>query len=262
MSGNVVIGGVFLPCRGVTITRVILILTFSILPISIAVAKPAGCLPRTPAAGINTSRLKDSDLAKWCSIEQLVLAVNQAGQPKYPLLRYLFKWAEFSDHLIYIELPETRPIRFNAGSFHIERFDRCGLKQEAVIRLYLETIDRVYVGASTRRSDGLIPFSGLNREERYAEVLGHELGHAFDILNDFRLTRKFEELVQQTNRRFIAFKREFQSHPLDPQLQELLTGRDALLEHLENAAMEFEKVIWQELRGSHKGGPRSSPTAR
>jgi hypothetical protein len=248
MFGKVVVGGAGVPGGSYILHRVIIIVTLSILPISVARAQSPVCQPRTSATGINTSRLQEKDLAKWCAIERLVLAVNKAGEPRYPLLRYLFKWAESGDHTIYIELPEVRQIGFTAGSFLIERYDRCGLRQEAVIRLYLETIDRVYVGADMRRSDGLIPFAGLNRDERYAEVLGHELGHAFNILNDFRLTRKFEELVQQTNRRFLDFKREYRFDPLDPQLQELLSLKDSLLEQLEGSAMEFEKIIWKELR--------------
>lgn len=226
---------------------IVLVAMPALLP-SIANAQPADCLPRAPVTGINTSRIPGKSLGKWCSIERLALSVNETGQPRYPLLAYLLGWAETSGHVVYIELPEVGNYHSTAGSFNIEQFDPLGIKQVIVIRLFLGSIDRAYVGPSTRRADGLIPFSDLNKVERYAEVLGHELAHAYEILEDFELTKKVEELVQQTNRLFLSFRSRFRYLPMDPELERRMVQKDAFLEELETSAMAFEKTIWQELR--------------
>jgi len=217
-----------------------------------AKTEQTACLARAPVAGINTSRLSGKSLERWCLIERQMRAVNGAGQPRYPLLAYLMEWAETSGHQIFIELPETKSFSATAGSFHIERFDPCGIKQTVVISLYLAAIDRAYVGPAAKSADGFIPFTGLKEEDRYAEVFGHELAHAYHILSDFELTQKVEMLVQQTNKQFLAFRTRFRYLPLDPELKRQMAEKDAFLEELETPAMTFEKIVWRELRAADK----------
>jgi hypothetical protein len=206
------------------------------------------CVPRAPTSGINTSRLSGKALERWCSIERLIYATDKAGNYLHPTLQYLMEWAETSGDEIYIEFPEVDSIGNTAGNFHIERFDPAGVKHTAVIRLYLLTIDRAYVGPVNMRSNGLIPFAGLCRDECYAEVLGHELAHAIDILSSLERARMVEELVQQTNEQFYSFRALNRGWPLAPRLSRLLAERDALLEELEKTADAYEEVIWHELR--------------
>jgi hypothetical protein len=209
------------------------------------------CQARDPSTGINTSRLSSKMLERWCSLERLALTTNATGRPRYPMLSFLLKWAETSGHLIYIELPEQTSFS-DAGRFYIESLDTCGERHVVVISLYLAIIDQAYVGVYARRADGLIPFAGLSKEERYAEVLGHELAHAFHILNDYELTQMVEGLVQQTNKQFLAFRARHRYLPPDPELQKKMAEKDAFLEELEGPAMSFEKIIWRELKEKGK----------
>jgi nucleotide-binding universal stress UspA family protein len=129
----------------------------------------------------------------------------------------------------------------------IERFDPMGERHIAVIRLSLTNISQAYVGRNTKRADGLIPFLGLEREERYAEVLGHELAHAVHILTNLGRARLVEEVVQQTNEMLLS-----QNHPSNGKgvsldLKRRLSKRDTFLKELEDQAEAIEKVVWTEL---------------
>src|SRR5262249_8685604 len=149
----------------------------------------------TPAAGILTDRLSTKQFERWRKIERIVFAADAEGRILHPILRALWEEVKASGHMIYLELSETQDsFSGTAGVFRLERFDPTGQHHIAVIRLYLNTIDHAYVGPDAKRPDGLIPLEGLGREERYAEVLGHELAHAVDILSNLERARLVEEL--------------------------------------------------------------------
>ncbi len=206
------------------------------------------CLPRAPHSGINTSRLSAKSLQTWCSLERLVYATDKAGNSLYPTLRYLMDWAETSGNRIYIEFPEVKAYGNTAGSFYIERVDPVGIRHTTVIRLYPFIIDQAVVGSINKRRNGLIPFTGLLREERYAEVLGHELGHAIDILSSLERAKIVEEMVEQTNEHLYSFRTLYPGRALAPQLMKLITKRDTLLIELEETADLYEELVWRELR--------------
>lgn len=222
--------------------------------------RPAACVSRAPASGINTSRLAGQALEQWCAIERLARTTELNGRPRYPMLNYLLTWAESSDYAIFIELPESRMMSCTAGTFEIERLDPGEGRHQAVIRLYLTTIDRAHTVLSNRRENDLLPFLGLTKEERYAEVLGHELGHAYHILSDFELSQLVTETVQQTNQKFAAFRIRHPRAPLDPQMLKLMAQKDTLLETLEAAALAFEKIVWRELLDGGKSAAKAKPT--
>ena len=134
-----------------------------------------------------------------------------------------------------------------AGSFSIEQADPEGKRHLAAIRLYLNTIDQAIAGPATARADGFIPLAGLNKEERYVEVLGHELAHAVYILSDLERAQKVENWVEQTNDLFLSANRE-RDRQLSPWMRQRLIQRDLLLEELEAQAEKMETAIWTELR--------------
>ncbi|HZS09525.1 MAG TPA: hypothetical protein VFD58_32140 [Blastocatellia bacterium] len=203
------------------------------------------------ATGIISDRIPARQMQKWQAIEKLVLAEDPSGQPLHPTLRSLYEWAESGGHAIYIELITRNSIsNCTAGHFSIERFDPKGVRHEAVIRLYLSNIDQAWIGESTARDDRFIPFRGLKKEERYAEVLGHELAHAVDILSDLEKARKVEELVEQTNEMLLDRQTRRGSEELTPDLKERLTSRDSLLKQLEERASTLEAAVWRELTAS------------
>ena len=55
-------------------------------------------------------------------------------------------------------------------------------KAVVLVRLNLGMIDRALASERSRRADDFIPFAGLSKKQRYAEVLGHELAHVVRLL--------------------------------------------------------------------------------
>ena len=134
--------------------------------------------------GIQTDRLKKSQLKAWASILEVVLAKDGEGRPAHPALYELFHQADASGHQIEIELSTQRATLRAVGSCRIELHTEGTAKEVVLIRLNLGMIDRAISSELTRRADGFIPFAGLKKKERYAEVLGHELAHVVRLLGD------------------------------------------------------------------------------
>jgi hypothetical protein len=204
---------------------------------------------RAPVSNIITDRLTTKDLRRWDAIKRIVFAEDIECQPLHPTLRGLWERLERSGHVIYIEMPGMgRAISNTAGVFHIQRLDPEGVRHVAVIRLYPETIDRAYVGPTSDAPEGFIPFQGLSKEERYAEVLGHELAHAIDILSDPARARMVVEVVQQTNELFLLHGKRRGYENIGPEMMELIARRDAFLKELEEPAEAAEMLVWKEIR--------------
>ncbi|MGE0131536.1 MAG: hypothetical protein AB7U82_25935 [Blastocatellales bacterium] len=212
-----------------------------------------------PGAGIITDRLTGKkDMRRWKTIERIVFAEDGEGQPLHPTLRGLWQRLERSGHAIHIEMRGTgRALSNTAGAFYIEQLDPEGLRHVAVIRLYPETIDRAYVGPNGARHEGFIPFLGLKKEERYAEVLGHEMAHALHILSDLARARMVEELVQQTNESFLSYGRRNGYANIEPEMRQRLDRRDAFLKELEEPAEAAESLIWREIASSREARKRN-----
>jgi len=208
-------------------------------------------LPPSRAAvssGLITTRLSTKELDRWKAIERVVFAEDLTGQPLHPTLRYLWEWIETSGHAVFVEIiRSTRTPTCTAGSFIIERFDPKGERHVAVIRLNLSNIDQAYVGPDTARDNGFIPFDGLEKDERYAEVLGHEFAHTVHILTSLERTKMVEEMVEKTNEMLLSRSPQRKNNFLSPELRRKLTQRDALLKELEKQAEEMEYVVWREL---------------
>jgi|GEM_PF-942387 len=223
---------------------------------------------RATLSGIVTDRLSAKGLQRWKAIEQLIFAEDANGQLLHPTLKALWEWAETSGHIIYIEIPnQGRISTCTAGSFSLERFDPQGKKHVAVVRLHLSNIDQAYIGPSTARADGFIPFEALTREERYAEVLGHELAHAVYILTNQARARMVEEFVEQTNEILLSGQARHGIEPIGQEMRQRLIRRDTLLKELEAQAETMEIVVWRELvmgqalRGRSPAGVEKSEVA-
>lgn len=212
-----------------------------------------------PQTGFLTRRLSTEELEKWKAIEQVVFAENNEQQPLHPTLRNLWQWIETSGHTVYVEIIKLRGVTScTAGLFLIERFDPLGEHHIAVIKLNLDSINQAYVGAETSRANGFIPFLGLDREQRYAEVLGHELAHAVHILTDLERSRQVEDAIQQTNQMLLVPNRRHKAGGMAPELNRRLFKRDILLKSLEAQAEEMERVIWQELSAKSLSASRQA----
>jgi hypothetical protein len=206
--------------------------------------RPRRALP----SGIITTRISRKDMQRWSAIKRIVFAEDARGQPIYPTLRDLWEKIENSGHAVYIEMraPSIR-ISNTAGSFRIERFDPQGIRHVAVIMLNPATIDLSYIGSDAARPNGFIPFLGLSKEERYAEVLGHELAHAVYILGDLTRARMVEESIHQTNKLFLLHIRKYGCGDINPEIRQRIVRRDFLLQELEEEAEAVEELVWREL---------------
>lgn len=221
-------------------------------------AGPYGHRPRTVEAlmpalkikqtGLLITQLSDKQLVRWKAIEQLVFARNQSGELLHPVLHELWRWADASGHVIQVQLMESKTAQSStAGSFNIEQFDPTGRCHVASLKLYLSNIDQAVIGPQVARANGFVPFEALSKEERYAEVLGHELAHVKYVLNNMVRTRLVHELVETTNDLLLLHARSKPAILTSPEMKRRLTQRDELLRELETQAEAIEEVVWREL---------------
>jgi len=203
----------------------------------------------TIPSGIRADRLSEKQLNTWRSIQSIVFARDASGRFKHPNLQALWQQAEVSGHVIYIEFCKP-PFRWAsaAGDFHIEKPYPNGQKRAAVIRLYLSVIDHVQVNCGVQRTLGFIPFLGLRKTERYAEVLGHELAHAVSILADPDLTNLCERPLNADGKTTDCHRQRCNSHLSHIEMRERLIKLESLMGKLEMRARATESSIWRELR--------------
>jgi hypothetical protein len=216
----------------------------------VAVA-PSAEFPYAKTTGLLTERLSAKDLQRWSQIESLVFARTPNGQYLHPTLINLWEWIETSGHAVYVEFVKSVfGLTSTAGQFKIERLDPRGERHVGIIQLNLNNIDMAYVGQDMRRATGFIPFEKLSREERYAEVLGHEMAHAADILTSLERTTKVEEVVENTNELLLHHLSLKRTEQITIELRNRLHRRDELLKTLEAAADRLEAAVWRELAAS------------
>ena len=200
--------------------------------------------------GLRTERLTPKDQLRWNNLENLVFAQSPDGQWLHPTLINLWQWIETSGHAVYLEFNRSNNVLTStAGQFRIERLDPRGERHVGVISLNLSNIDAAYTGAGTRRAIGFIPFDKLKHDERYAEVLGHEMAHAADILTSLEKVAQVQEFVQKTNE-LLLHRSLKPTEQITRDLMHRLGQRDDLLKTLEAAADRAEAVVWRELVAS------------
>ncbi len=208
---------------------------------------------RRQMTGLLTTQLSDKERVRWKAIEQLVWASAKTGEPLHPVLRELWRWADNSGHIIQVEFIDAQVTQSNlAGSFHIERLDPTGHCHVTSLKLYLSNIDQAVVGPQVARANAFIPFTGLRKEERYAEVLGHELAHVQYVLTNAMRTWMVHELVEATNELLLLRVRTTPMSLSSLEMKQRLNQRDELLRELEAQAETIEEVVWHELTTSRK----------
>lgn len=207
--------------------------------------------------GFNTSRLSKDDLKKWKSIEKIATQKGQNEKALFPTLYGLWEWADHSEHTIVVEIIKGF-LSNSAGSISIESYDPACQSHTVTLKLFLSNIDNALIAPAAARENGFIAFQFLNKEERYVEVLGHELSHAKFILKNNLRTRLVNELVEVTNESILVNAHENSPGKSSPFLRDRISQRDALLKELEAEAEANEEIIWQELVGtkSEKAGGR------
>lgn len=196
-------------------------------------------------AGIRTDRLSGKRLEAWNSIVAIVKAADKAGRPLHPALRAVWDAIDASGCTVFVELPDPRSRRpYILGRFAVTKVDAEGKAIEGVLVMNLPAIDRAASGPGSARPNGFVPFAGLGKKARYAEVLGHELTHAAWGLDDPERTR----LVMGLPGEVAAFSRQVLAAA---QGSEAIAERARELEGLSRAVEEpaeaAEQAIWAEL---------------
>jgi hypothetical protein len=155
--------------------------------------------------------------------------------------------------------PEARPpIKLPIDSSAATKVDAGGKAVEGVLVMNLEAIDRAASGPDDARPNGFVPFSGLGKRERYAEVLGHELTHAAWAFADAERTRLSMTLpaeVAAFSRRVLAAPAERGSEAVVERAREL----ERLSREVEAPAETAEQAIWAERAAGQQARERPAP---
>lgn len=208
---------------------------------------------RIKQSGLLTSRLSRKEVERWKAMQRRILSTDADGRWLHPTLYELWDWAEHSGHQVYLEFQAGYTIpNSTAGSFNIERFDPSGKRHTAVLKLCLANIDQAVSGPHVARPNGFIPFSELQREERYLEVLSHELAHVKHVLGSLLRSYLVQKLVEDTNDLLLLLARNKPIGLLEAGLKARISQRDTLLRELEDQAEMAEEIVWQELVASRK----------
>jgi len=234
------------------VVSIVLILSGVPAAASTVGGEPPGLPP--PATGLRTDRLSAAQLRRWKAIVDIVRAEDRHHRPLHPTLRGLFDAIEGGPHTVFIEMPKRAS--YIAGSFEVTRIDPDGRAHEGILILNLRAIDQASTDPWAARADGFIPFKGLTRTERYAEVLGHELAHAAWHLASTeraRLAHGLEERLEEQARAL---------------MKDRLAGRNAhsraweayfnrLKREIEEPADAAERNVWEELQAAKRERERT-----
>jgi hypothetical protein len=203
------------------------------------------------AGGVRVDRLSPRQLRVWNKVVEIVLAEDGDGQPVHPTLRRLWDAVDGSGHVVEVEVPEKTARSYIAGRFVITKVDPAGKAHEGILILNFRAIDEASTGPGATREGGFVPFKGLGREERYAELLGHELAHAIWHLASPERARLAERLQGELETEMQRVLRVGARSP-DGGLPERVATLDRLAREAEEPAEMAEVAIWRELRTGHK----------
>jgi len=211
------------------------------------------------SGGIRTDRLSREDLKTWKKVVAIVVAEGPDGKSLHPTLRALWDAVDTSGHAVYVVMRDPdSPASCIAGRFAITRVDPEGRAHEGILVLNLRAIDKASTGPAASRAGGFIPFEGLGRKERYAEVLGHELAHAVWSLADAERARLAQRLQGGLEEQ-VQILRAARARGLAADFQEHVGELDRLSQSLEEPAAAAERVIWKELRAGQLAASRAAP---
>lgn len=217
-------------------------------------ALPAAAGPKTDdgavvaereTGGLRTDRLSRKELKVWRKIEAVVMAEGPQGQPLHPTLRGLWEAVDSSGHAVYVELVRDKKSTI-AGRFEVTAVDPEGDSHEARLLLNLRALDRVSTRPAAARPNGFIPFKDLEKTQRHAELLGHELAHAAWHLKSVERARIAERIHRDKQR----LARKLLAAPSAEAREALLVearSADQLGRRMEQTAEAAEMEIWSEL---------------
>ena len=210
-------------------------------------------------SGINTDRLTSKQLRIWNEIGRIAEAADKDGRPLHPRLHSLWQWARGNEHAIIIEMAVRRAPTDDAGDTTLEQGNSNGDRPAAILWLHPWAIDNACVNPRVvRRPDGLIPFYGLGKYERYAEVVGHELTHALLMLRDPEYARLCSVMHVEAAELLIAIQQSGMRAFRDDTTRQRQQRVQSMYEKIEGPAEEAELEIWRELLNGQARGVAAS----
>jgi hypothetical protein len=204
--------------------------------------------------GLRTDRLSPKQLQAWNKIVEIVMAEDRDGKALHPNLRQLWDAIDSSGHVVHVELPRRKT--YIAGRFGITKVDPEGRAHEGMLIVNLRAVDNVSTGPDSARTGGFIPFKGLGKKERYAELLGHELAHAVWTLADPERARLVMPLQGENEQ---VMRQAVDKGPGDDELGKRVHELERLSRIMEETAEAAEVAIWQELRAGQRSPFRNGP---
>ncbi len=207
-------------------------------------------------SGFRTDRLTPKQLRIWGEIEKIALAADKGGRPLHPELYGLWQRIQASGHMVHIEMMEGQAPTATGAKTTLERTDPDGNRKVLVIWLHLRAMDKALANPAVRRPDGLIPYYGLDRYERYAEALGHELAHATLMLEDAGYAHLCSEYRSESAELLAALGRGRSA--ADQDMRQRRQRLQSLADRIEKPAEAAESEIWSELRGGRHRGTRAN----
>jgi hypothetical protein len=196
------------------------------------------------SGAIRTDRLSRKQLKAWNRIVKIVKTGGQDGQPLYPTLRRLWDAVDSSHHVIHVEMPD-RKHSYIGGRFAITKVDPEGQTHEGIVIMNLQVIDQISTGSGAAHAGGFIPFNGLGRYERYAELLGHELAHAvwaFAAPERARLVMPLQSENETLMRQVLGL-----APSSGDDVGERVSQLEQLSRLMEESAEAAEVAVWKEL---------------
>ena len=207
-------------------------------------------------SGIRTDCLTPKQIRIWEQIESIAEASDGAGRPAHPRLNSLWEWAKGNGHSVFIRMAEKRSVPTGTGGRAIlMEQHHGGCRREVIVWLHLWAIDNALIDETVRRADGLIPYHSLGRYERYAEVVGHELAHAFLLLEKPEYAQRYSEL-NTLAAECVRLRKGGSGAGVDENLMRQYQIRlQSLIDMIEKPAETAETEIWRELASGHRRRP-------
>ena len=203
------------------------------------------------SGGFRTDRLSRKELETWSEIVEIVTAEDGDGRPLHPTLRQLWDAVDTSGHALHIEMPDPKGLRsFVGGRFTITRVDPEGKAHAGILILDLRVIDSASANG-TPRANGFVPFKGLGKKGRYAEVLGHELAHAVWTFASAERSRRAQQLREEL-KQWAKIVRAGKARDLGGEVPEYVKELHRLSRLQEEPAEAAEEAIWAELRAGRR----------
>lgn len=145
-------------------------------------------------------------------------------------------------------MDDHEALHHNAGAFTIEDFSQELQNWTAVIRLNLSIIKAA--AAIKKRIDGShqsISLREVGRNERCAIIFGHELTHAYLILENPQYARLYQECEREMAAYYLAGGMVATESGNNLEMEKRLKRLQSLMDRLEAPADSFEMELWREV---------------